>query len=553
MSSAIHSRSRPGADESSPAPRGCPELSMCLCPSDMEDLREALAEHGQLRLLNTDLCIGRDVVDWHLGPRKTNRLQVATLHYHEWLAALAKAITEEPVCAKKAGKAFNYYLEDWLANCRLGMPGSLELAWNPFTVATRIIHWMNLHKLAADHSIFRDEALEGLLLGSLYDQAEWLYRHIEWDLRGNHLMRDAVGLAAVGRFFQGRSPDKWLRRATEIAVSQIDEQILPDGAHFERSPMYHIQVMGDILLLSTLLKEKRAQEAMHSAWSRMAEFTRWTVHPDGRIPLLNDAAFNGACAPDAMLSLGEKSGIRISDSTAVGGKHFENTGLVVWRDDLWSLFFDAGPLGPDYQPGHGHADTLSIECSYNGKRLFVDPGTYGYDRDERRRYDRSTATHNTVSVDGEDSSEVWHIFRVGRRAKPFDVSVTFANSGLLASASHNGYMHLLGAPVHNREIRLSPGGVLHVLDRITGEGNHRIECGLLVGPGWEVREAASGWDLTGGNDRLSVEVEGPSGMQLSLVTRRYHPEFGLELDRPRLQWYIEGPLPIEVAVRVVRG
>ena len=39
--------------------------------------------------------------------------------------------------------------------------------------------------------------------------------------------------------------------------------------------------------------------------------------------------------------------------------------------------------------------------------------------DERRRYDRSTAAHNTVSIDGTDSSEVWQIFRVGRRAKAY--------------------------------------------------------------------------------------------------------------------------------------
>ena len=40
-------------------------------------------------------------------------------------------------------------------------------------------------------------------LAAAWRQAEHLYGDIEWDLRANHLLRDAVGLAWAGRFFRG--------------------------------------------------------------------------------------------------------------------------------------------------------------------------------------------------------------------------------------------------------------------------------------------------------------------------------------------------------------
>ena len=135
-----------------------------------------------------------------------------------------------------------------------------------------------------------------------------------------------------------------------------------------------------------------------------------------------------------MLSLAARLGVKVDPAPRRGCQFFPYAGMVVRHGDPWTVFFDVGPVGPDYQPGHAHADTLALETSYRGSRLFVDPGTFAYDRDERRHYDRSTAAHNTVCIDGRDSSEVWHIFRVGRRAYPLDVRVDCGSEATTASA-----------------------------------------------------------------------------------------------------------------------
>ena len=111
----------------------------------------------------------------------------------------------------------------------------------------------------------------------------------------------------------------------------------------------------------------------------------------------------------------------------------------------------------------------------------MDPGTFAYDLDDHRRYDRSTAAHNTVCLDGQDSSEVWHIFRVGRRAYPLDVQVDFSGGGMRASASHDGYDHLPGRPRSLRRLEISREACLTLTDSITGRGDHQIDLAGALG------------------------------------------------------------------------
>src|SRR5207248_645434 len=141
-------------------------------------------------------------------------------------------------------------------------------------------------------------------------------------------------------------------------------------------------------------EDPAVQAQLRDTWQTLAEYLAWLRHPDGDIPLFNDAALHAACEPAQMLELGKHLGVWVDPAPRSGGRAFPQTGLLVWHGDPWTVFFDVGPVGPDYQPGHAHADTLGLECSYRGRRLFVDPGTHGYDHDQRRRHDRSTAAHN---------------------------------------------------------------------------------------------------------------------------------------------------------------
>lgn len=485
----------------------------------VENLRRGIVEH-----LNEAAEIGREYPDWHLGPTTSGRLWTVTLHYGAWAHALA----DEAGGNEEAAELLVHYLDDWLRRCGPETPGARHLAWNAYAVATRLTWWTLVHRTAAE-ALRRRPGLEERFLASLARQAEFLARHLEWDLRGNHLVRDAVGLACVGRFFAGPRADTWLETATALAVSQAREQVLADGGHFELSPAYHAVVLADFSLMARLVRDEPARETLCRTCDAMGEHLVWMRHGDGGVALLNDGGLGTVAA---------------AEPPPRGMRHFADSGRVVFHGDPWSVFFDVGAVGPDVQPGHGHADTLAIEASYRGRRLFVDAGSFGYDPDERRRYDRSTAAHNTVTVDGEDSSELWHVFRLGRRARVRDVEVDAAH----AAAGHDGYRHLPGRPRVWRELGLD-GAVLTLRDRVEGGGRHRLEGGLLVEPGWGIEEAEDGWWLRQGADRLRVVIEGPPDLKLAVVRRPYHPDYGVELEACRICWSWEGRLPL--AVRTV--
>ena len=506
--------------------------------------RAAELVEGKLTLLATTRGF-RAGPDWRMtGDRGHDRLWTYNLHYHEWLLDLAGGPEHE---------LLRRVLVDWLDTCKLGAPGFTHFPWNSYTIATRIEWWIRLYEMLPASFWSATAGLRARFLDSLAAQAAYLDAHLEWDLRGNHLLRDARGLAWAARFFSGAKADRWAATAADLVRRQSVEQLLGDDGHFERSPMYHVHVMDDLSALVLLLTEQDAVDAARRAWARMARFLRWVRHPDGEIPLLNDAALGAAPGPGEMLSRHAALGLALDTSFPRGGAHFPESGLVVWHGDVWSLFFDVGVVGPDEQPGHGHADTLTVECSFRGRRLFVDPGTFGYDRGERRRYDRSTAAHNTVCIDGESSSEVWHIFRVGRRARPRVEEVSVSGTHVETAASHDGYERLPGSPRHRRRVSLTDRARLEIVDAVAGAGRHRLAGGFLVDPAWRAEPVPGGWNLTSGADRVAVRVSGPPGLRLLSERRPYHAAFGTEVETHRLSWHLAASVPVEVRVAIEPG
>ena len=57
---------------------------------------------------------------------------------------------------------------------------------------------------------------------------------------------------------------------------------------------------------------------------------------------------------------------------------------------------DIGKIGPDYQPGHAHADTFTFCLYFKNTPIVVDTGTSTYNIGKRRDKERSTMVHNTV-------------------------------------------------------------------------------------------------------------------------------------------------------------
>jgi uncharacterized heparinase superfamily protein len=378
---------------------------------------------------------------WHEPTRLIRRcaLQQYMLHYHE--------------------RPDEELIRSWIeAN-----PAGQGVGWDPYPLSRRIVNWI---KWLLGGPAARPENLR-----SLASQTEWLARHVEYHLLGNHLFENAKALAFAGCFFES---SEWLRKGLNLLEAEMAEQILPDGGHFERSPMYHSLILEDVL---DLLNLRRAYPGLLPDWSpvagRMLGWLNGMLHPDGQISFFNDSAFGVAPEPGLLFDYAARLGIQPIHA------HPAASGYIRLENDATVVLFDAGPIGPGYQPGHAHADTLSFELSHRGQRLLVNSGISTYECGTERQWQRGTAAHNTVRVDGCDQSEVWSAFRVARRARPFDVRTD--NRGW-AEAAHDGY-HRLKAPVtHRRRIELREEN-LAITDTLDGRGVHEIELFFHFYPG----------------------------------------------------------------------
>ena len=54
--------------------------------------------------------------------------------------------------------------------------------------------------------------------------------------------------------YEGRRCSEWFNIGVKILIEEMDEQILPDGGHFERSTMYQALVLEDLLDLINLIQ-----------------------------------------------------------------------------------------------------------------------------------------------------------------------------------------------------------------------------------------------------------------------------------------------------------
>lgn len=415
--------------------------------------------------------------------------------------------------------------------------------WEPYPLSLRIV---NLVKWFS-----RQDRVESAWLNSLGLQAQALCKQLEFHILGNHLLANAKALVFAGSFLEGDEAQKWLKTGLQLLDREIPEQFLPDGGHFELSPMYHAILLGDMCDLLHLagrsglndLKERIPgwREVINRGLAWLATMS----HPDGRIAFFNDAAFGIAPDPEAINAYAASLGCKAEQASPgsprgarkISLRRLEHSGYCrVDMPDGCVALLDVAPIGPDYLPGHGHADTLSFELSLLGRRVFVNSGTSQYGEDIERQRQRGTAAHNTVEVDGQNSSEVWGGFRVARRARPLALQVAEDGNDLVVSCAHDGYRRLSGRPIHRREWRIGERSFV-VTDTVEGRF-HEAVARFYLHPDVTVEgHDRKGWLQLPKGKRVTWEV---SGARAQVCMSTWHPEFGLSVSNRCLQLRFTG-------------
>jgi uncharacterized heparinase superfamily protein len=415
-------------------------------------------------------------------------------------------------------------LKDWV----LGNPPVAGTGWEPYPSSLRIVNWMKWH--------WNGETLPPECVDSLVLQVRYLNKRVEWHLLGNHVLANAKALVFSGLAFDGAEAQGWLKKGLRILKRQLAEQILPDGGHFELSPMYQSIVLEDLLDLINAARSScgRVSEFLLTQWRELAgRMYGWLLtmtHPDGEIALFNDAAMGIAATPGQLAAYLSRLGVPVGSAQERNRDDIpradllENSGYVRLHSGSVVALLDVARIGPDYQPGHAHADTLSFELSIHDHRVIVNGGTSVYDASAQRLAERGTAAHSTVEVNGQNSSEVWSGFRVARRARPFGLEHYEQEAAIVVACSHDGYQRLPGCPVHRRTWEFS-ACAMTVSDSVSARPADAT-ARFVLHPGIKAIAMAPGkWELSGIPD-VTMDFEALEG-EARLIEARYAPFFGV--------------------------
>ena len=392
--------------------------------------------------------------------------------------------------------------------------------WEPYPSSLRIVNWIKWFLLGAD--------IKKAWHDSLATQVRYLIQNLEYHILGNHLFTNAKALIYAGLFFKGVEAEIWYKTGIKILNKELNEQVLNDGGNFELSPMYHAIFLEDLLDIFNIHQafNKKIPYDITNKISKMFCWLRTMCHPDGEVSFFNDSAIG--IAPK-LIELEKYAGrLNISLPKKIDEfMHLSDSGYIrVQKNNLVALL-DVANVGPNYLPGHAHADTLSFELSLFGQRLLVNSGTSCYGNSVERLRQRGTSAHNTVVINGENSSEVWSGFRVARRAKPFDLKINQSNMQTKIKCSHDGYKRLRGGPIHSRKW-IFDANQLTIYDFIDRRFKE-VEAHFFFHPEVEVKLDESGKKGTASIDnKIMITFNIQQGFACILNTT-YHPEFGLSI------------------------
>ena len=503
-----------------------PDLSssrLAACATTVLTLQEAVhGDHldgiadGRFVLLNQEFDFGSvEDIPWrgefHEGNNPLRRMNLAYMGYAVPLLARGRPDDLDVILRLLRGlEAQN----SWSAK------GVFRDVWNAYTASHRVINLLCALSLYRANKGPPDAQAETEILGHVRLCAAFINNNLERDLQYNHLLKNYVALAVYGAGLAQRVPQfDFLSRAIPKALRQ---NVLADGGHAERCPLYHLLSLldMDLLIASSVLDGEGAADLVRTR-ENMQRALGVVTHPDGDIALFNDS-WHGEAPPAGQLLNAEP----IAETARL-----PDTGYVRIGRGGDAVIFDCGPCGPDDNPGHAHADFLSLEASIGQKRFLVDSGVPTYTAGPDRDASRSARAHNGPRLEGVEPIEFWKSFRVGRRGRAWEIgSQTLSGiAPLWCAGAQNGYAPV-GVEVR-RFVGLWPGEAILVCDAWIGPVRQPARTDLLIPASWSPDDNGA---LAFMQDGVRVAVSAVAGRLDDCQPDRYWPRFGLDAPANRI-------------------
>ncbi len=453
-------------------------------------ISDAYFQNQQFNFLNLNKKF-ENSIDWNYS--KYGKLWTYNLTYFDYLSQEDKV--------KKL-----FLIESFIDNIK-----NIKDGLEPFPISLRGINWI---KYLSFQKI-KNQKIDN----SLYAQYYILLDNLEYHLLGNHLLENGFSLLFGAYYFQD---EVLYKKSKEILEQELEEQILKDGAHFELSPMYHQIMLFRLLDCINLLqnnswKEDNLLEFFILKAQSMLGWLDEISYNNGDIPLLNDSSHKIAPTTTQLFEYAQRLNVNKKN------QKLKESGYRKISKSDYECIVDVGEIGASYIPGHAHADTFNFELYIKDKPFIVDMGLSTYETNHRRTIERSTSSHNTVEVNGQNQSQVWGGFRVGNRAK----IVSLKENDNLIEATHDGYKQI---------------GVLHTRKWIFEDAQIIIEDNLSI----KTKSIAKFHFHPSISKKEILERIIFKNKNFIINTYQYSPEFNIHVEAYVLEITFEKKLKIKI-------
>jgi Heparinase II/III-like protein/Heparinase II/III N-terminus len=501
---------------------------------------------------------------------------------HHWVGlGRAYALDGDPRFARE----FVSQLEAWLDD----NPWPYGVNWGrAMEAAVRAVNWLWTAALFAEAPEF-SAPLKARMLKSLLQHGRHVLDNLEIsDNNGNHYLSNGVGLLFLGVLLaEFADADAWRRKGFEIVWGEIQRQVHPDGVDFEQAIGYHGLVL-EFWYSSVVLCQRNGIEVpvhVQERLARMFDFVLAYTRPDGTFPQIGDnddgrlaglddepvgshrrhigvgGAMYGradllAAAGNAIETAVWLCGTDVLDQprlpAEVRSAAFPAGGFYVMRAPDMTMVIDVAEVGMRGIGGHGHNDVLSFELWAGGATLLADSGTYTYSADAMaRQVMRSTAAHNTLRIDGEETSRLgtgrW-LWRIENDARPTVHRWTSGDECDVLDASHDGYRRLPQPVTHRRRIVFDKRRrAWSIHDFVDGTGTHLAE--LFFHPAVAFDVELGGVRLVG--PRADLWLFGPSQTEMRQQPGWISRGYGYREPATVLVFSMRGRVPLDLRTRLV--
>lgn len=455
------------------------------------------------------------------------------LHYLEFLIPLAARYRETEDI--KYFNSWTTWVQSWLKQ-------SAADSYEPYTISMRIPNMLISMELLGEK--LQDQEIKHKIFTSVYRQYRYLLRTRELALLANHYFENLKTIVISSLLFGELDI---YHKYFDLFLKELDEQILPDGLHFELSPMYHRIVLEGVLRVYTVLSScchKGDAEKLLPTIQAMALAMTELERGFDRIPLFNDSGNNVAKGKEALLKAAQK--ICVFEKKKAGEQQFAGY-YKLYRDNV-TILFDSGNIGPSYMGGHSHCDCLSFELCVDGNALFTNSGTGQY-QGESRAFFRSTAAHNTMMLDDREQSQLWGEHRAGKRIQ--DCKGCRIERGVVGQfVSYQG-------DLFRRKMQWEQEGRLVITDTMKAHdgGKHIARQFFHLAPGYEF-EYLEGRMLVRKDDHLEAALLIPQNSDRKIHTEGqivdYAEDFGCYGRKQVLEicTRFEGEIQLKIEVEI---